>query len=249
MFISRGLNQIKTRKICSLRDISKINNFNSKHYSIQHNSDQSQSQNSFNATNSPSSEKIKNEYSSLYADKFVIAPNPLNPLEGIAEKPFDERVANILQEPIDPKDIEVKPDGILYLPEIKYRRILNDAFGPGCWALVPRGTPKKNQSIIFQEYALYAQGRFISQAFGEQSIVGIQGRSLATAYEGAKSNALMRCCKDIGVASELWDPEFISKFKAKYLVQKFVKNLKTNQTTKLWRRIDRPPFSYPFEEQ
>ena len=27
---------------------------------------------------------------------------------------------------------------------------------------------------------------------------------IATATEGCKSNALMRCCKDLGVASELW---------------------------------------------
>lgn len=27
------------------------------------------------------------------------------------------------------------------------------------------------------------------------------------AMEAAKSNALMRCCKDLGVASELWDPQ------------------------------------------
>ncbi len=28
---------------------------------------------------------------------------------------------------------------MIYLPEIKYRRILNRAFGPGGWALMPRG--------------------------------------------------------------------------------------------------------------
>jgi len=35
-------------------------------------------------------------------------------------------------------DIEMKPDGMIYLPEIKYRRILNRAFGPGGWGLAPR---------------------------------------------------------------------------------------------------------------
>ena len=28
---------------------------------------------------------------------------------------------------------------MIYLPEIKYRRILNQAFGPGGWAIMPRG--------------------------------------------------------------------------------------------------------------
>jgi len=43
----------------------------------------------------------------------------------------------VLMEPLTPKDVEIKPDGIIYLPEIKYRRILNQAFGPGGWAMVP----------------------------------------------------------------------------------------------------------------
>ena len=29
--------------------------------------------------------------------------------------------------------------GLIYLPEIMYRRILNIAFGPGGWALMPKG--------------------------------------------------------------------------------------------------------------
>ena len=38
-----------------------------------------------------------------------------------------------------------------------------------------------------------------------------QGMTLAMAEESAKSNAMMRCCKDLGIASELWDPNFIQK--------------------------------------
>lgn len=38
-------------------------------------------------------------------------------------------ISNVLMAPIDPKDVEIKPDGLIYLPEIRYRRILNRAFG------------------------------------------------------------------------------------------------------------------------
>jgi hypothetical protein len=44
--------------------------------------------------------------------------------------------------------------------------------------------------------------RFVSQARGEQDFFDNSG--LPTASEGCKSNALMRCCKDLGIASELW---------------------------------------------
>ncbi|KAI9764688.1 MAG: hypothetical protein M1840_008080, partial [Geoglossum simile] len=52
---------------------------------------------------------------------------------GLSAEPFPKEVAEILTQPIPEGDVEVKPDGIIYLPEIKYRRILNRAFGPGGW--------------------------------------------------------------------------------------------------------------------
>lgn len=42
----------------------------------------------------------------------------------------------------------------------------------------------------------------VGVARGEQEYFDPEG--IPTATEGAKSNALMRCCKDLGIASELW---------------------------------------------
>ena len=42
--------------------------------------------------------------------------------------------------------------GLIYLPEIKYRRILNLAFGPGGWALMPRG-----ETLHYQVYTIIDQ--------------------------------------------------------------------------------------------
>ena len=39
--------------------------------------------------------------------------------------------------------------GMIYLPEIKYRRILNQAFGPGGWAIMPRGETLNFQVLCF----------------------------------------------------------------------------------------------------
>jgi fructose-1,6-bisphosphatase/inositol monophosphatase family enzyme len=57
--------------------------------------------------------------------------------------------------------VEVKPDGIIYLPEIKYRRILNKAFGPGGWGLAPRGETIVTSKSVTREYALVAHGRYV----------------------------------------------------------------------------------------
>ena len=111
-------------------------------------------------------------------------------------------------------------DGLLYLPEIKYRRILNKAFGPGGWGLAPRSETNVGPKIVSREYALVCLGRsvycgylslkatelvvrrLVSVARGEQEYFDPSG--IPTATEACKSNALMRCCKDLGIASELW---------------------------------------------
>jgi hypothetical protein len=71
----------------------------------------------------------------------------------------------ILLAPVKADDVEVKPDGILYLPEIKYRRILNRAFGPGGWGLAPRGETSVTGSLVTREYALVAQGRYVDISY------------------------------------------------------------------------------------
>lgn len=78
---------------------------------------------------------------------------------GLSSEAFSKEAAAILLAPIESDDIEVKPDGILYLPEIKYRRILNRAFGPGAWGLAPRGETIVTAKAVTREYALVALGR------------------------------------------------------------------------------------------
>lgn len=78
---------------------------------------------------------------------------------GLSQEAFPKDAAEILLAPIDPEIIEVKPDGIIYLPEIHYRRILNRAFGPGAWGLAPRGETIVTDKAVTREYALVAHGR------------------------------------------------------------------------------------------
>lgn len=80
---------------------------------------------------------------------------------GLSTTPFSPETAAVLMQPLDPYDIEIKPDGIIYLPEIKYRRILNKAFGPGGWGLAPRGEMVVGEKVVTREYALVVHGRFV----------------------------------------------------------------------------------------
>jgi hypothetical protein len=140
------------------------------------------------------------------------------PLDQITSQEFPEQVKQVLSTPISELDIEIKPDGPLYLPEVRYRRILLNAFGPGGWCLVPRGPHSIVDGILSREYALYANGRLISIARGAALIQGHSNS--AASSENVRSNALMRCCKDLGVASELWDPAYVAKWKERNAMKK-----------------------------
>lgn len=182
-----------------------------------------------------------------FASNQVLGSEPItnDTFPGVAEASFSEDVVAKLESPLDEMDIEVKPDGILYLPEIKYRRALNAAFGPGGWAMVPRTPHTMIGKKLTREYALFAHGRFVSQSRGEQEVYNDDG--IPTASEGVKSNALMRCCKDLGLAWQLWDPRFIREFKANHTVKVPCTHLRTGQSKWLVRRKD-GEITYPYKE-
>ncbi|KAK0662293.1 Mitochondrial genome maintenance protein MGM101 [Lasiodiplodia hormozganensis] len=164
---------------------------------------------------------------------------------GLSSERFSEAAAAALLEPINADDIEIKPDGIIYLPEIKYRRILNRAFGPGGWGLAPRGETIVTGKTVTREYGLVAGGRLVSIARGEQQYFEPEG--IPTATEGCKSNALMRCCKDLGVASELWDPRFIRRFMKEYAKKVWVEHVATKKKKQITIRKD-DEIPYPWKE-
>lgn len=48
----------------------------------------------------------------------------------------------------------------------------------------------------------------------------------------------MRCCKDLGIASELWDPRFIRKFLREHARETIVEHQTTKKRRKHWLRKD-----------
>ncbi|RPB23515.1 mitochondrial genome maintenance MGM101 [Terfezia boudieri ATCC MYA-4762] len=164
---------------------------------------------------------------------------------GLSQEPFAKEITDILLAPLQLSDIEIKPDGIIYLPEIKYRRILNLAFGPGGWGLAPRSDTIITNSAVTREYGLVCNGRLVSVARGEQDYFDPSG--IPTATEGCKSNALMRCCKDLGIASELWDPRFIRKFKKDMCSELMAEHMLSKKRKKVWVRKG-DMIEYPFKQ-
>lgn len=171
--------------------------------------------------------------------------------QGIAQQAFSENKQKKLLAPIRETDIEILPEGILYLPQIKTRRILNDTFGPGAWAIRRLSVSIKDDVVMF-DGELWIEGRYIAGSTGEQKYQATNKRmTYAQAIEGAKSDCLTRCCKDLGIASELWDPQYIESWKAKNAAEIWcvgVGNNNKNDKKKLWRKNNAKPFEYPWKE-
>jgi len=164
--------------------------------------------------------------------------------KGISVEPFPQSVQEKLSAAIDHDDVEIRPEGNLYLPSHKYRKVLNSAFGIGGWGLVPLGELQIENKEVTREYALYCWGRYISQATGHAPT----HLSLNSATEGAKASALVRCCKDLGIGSHLWDLTYGIEWKKNYTIQVWCQNQKTGEKRLLFRKKSRPAFSYPWKE-
>jgi hypothetical protein len=149
----------------------------------------------------------------------VPAPQFARGFDGMASEPFPETARRVLAEPVNPHDVEIKPDGIVFLPGVAYRRILTRAFGAGGWAIAPRSPARymKDNNIVVYHGALFCLGRFVAEAVGECFYRDNNpNMSYASCVEGAKTDALSRCCKDLGIATEMWDANWREQWKAKY---------------------------------
>jgi len=132
-----------------------------------------------------------------------------------------EEQKNSLYEPIKDSDVYIKPDGLIYLSWIKYSGRLTKAFTGTGWAMLPQGMPKVQNNLVIWGFHLVIKGVYCGFAIGEQQFFENGRMTFGEACEGAKSNALMRLCKALGIGLELWDKEFIEKWLATYANKKW----------------------------
>lgn len=132
---------------------------------------------------------------------------------GAGEKAVSAKQEKVLTAAVDPKDVRILPDtGSLYLPWSWFAARLTKAFGPMGWSLTPVTDRENNpipptakDNVMYREFILTADGRFVGSAVGECGYNPNNKRmTYGDAVEGAKSNALSRCCKALGIAPEIY---------------------------------------------
>ena len=140
----------------------------------------------------------------------------LIPRAGTVELTAQQR--EILYAKVKDEDVEIRADGLIYLPWMEYVCRLHEAFGME-WATIPRGLPEMNpgNTGLLWGFWLIVKGSPQGFAIGEQEYYANNATmTWGDACEGAKSNALMRLCKGIGISLELWRPSFVKRWKGLY---------------------------------
>lgn len=151
-----------------------------------------------------------------------------------------EEALKVLEEALDPNDVKIRPDGLVYLPWTWYNKKLNRAFGILKWGLIPQGSPQikemGNTTLIVWLNWLVVRGVPVSMAGGETSY---QPKNFTMSYgdavEGARSNSLARNCKNLGMAIELWDADWVENWKKEY-AEKYPNPNQDSRTKYLWRK-------------
>lgn len=131
-----------------------------------------------------------------------------------------------LRKPVDDDEIDWKPlerggePQIPYLSHNGYRDRLDAAFGLGGWGMVPTGIPKEKESILYMPYALVVDGLPRAYTWGEGAYhPNNKQMTYGDALESCKSNAIVRCGKDLGIARDLWSKRYLSALKKRVPVK------------------------------
>lgn len=155
---------------------------------------------------------------------------------------LDEKAEAVLSEPLDPAQVQIRPDGLVYLPWTWYADRLNRAFGRLGWGLVPQSGPMTKEmgdmTLVIWGHWLVVRGVPVGFEMGETAYrPSNHTMSYGDAAAGAKSNALARNCKMLGMSLELWNQEWIGEWKKKYAER--VKNPNGNRPEYIWRKKDK----------
>jgi len=150
-----------------------------------------------------------------------------------------------LRADFDVAEVEIRPDGLIYLPQAFFRSRLNEVLGIGQWALVQHRVIMDMENYVYFDGSLLIRDCFVARAMGEgQKHDSNPMQSLAAVYESAKSDCIVRCCKDLSIASKLWQPEFARSWVERNAVKVWCDggDRPLPKRGYYWRRKDGAPF-------
>ena len=108
-------------------------------------------------------------------------------------------------------------ENLIYVEHAFLRDRFNQVFGPGQWAIIPRSrwseeytTDKNKEAVrVYVEAMFLIRGCFVAEAVGDMSYYpNNASQNYGDAVEGAKTAALRRCAKELGVGLQAWKKDW-----------------------------------------
>ncbi len=162
-------------------------------------------------------------------EALILAPPPVDPvkqartdavaalLKGAYEKAstlaLTPEEIKALREPFPDEQVsdgaKGKP-GLLYIQHIHLSNRLNDVLGIGQWSIVKRSVQvDESNGAVYFDGVMLIRGAFVWEAIGAARYqAGNRMTDYSDAVESAQSDCLTRCCKRLGIGSQVWDKAF-----------------------------------------
>jgi len=164
---------------------------------------------------------------------------------GLVELKLTVQEEAVLNQPVDVRQVRIKPTGQVYLSHPTYTRWFNRAFGRTGWTLVPAAKAMKSETSVVCPYVLYVHAKPVAFAIGEQEyFAGNRDQTYGDALESTVASALRRCAKRLGIGLELWDRAWTDALLQEIGVRVKCVGERDGKTyvSYKWRRRDDQPF-------
>ena len=178
-----------------------------------------------------------------HAVQRITDPLPPALIERVGQLIIDDRQAEILTAAVPDEEIDVRPDGFIYVSHEYCRRQLNAAFKPLGWSLIEAsplmqrpGTSEWYMKFVMMVGGVYAGASMASRSLNDEN----RNQDLSDVYEAIKSDALRRICKDLGLGLEAWNKRRAKQWRDEYCIRMLVRTKNGNKP--MWRRRDADPF-------
>ena len=118
-------------------------------------------------------------------------------------------------------EIEIRPDGLIFIPHMALRDRLAEVFGPLSVAEICRERMIRTDSDeIAVDLVLMIRGVFAAEGIGTAKYYKNNAKTnFGDVVESAWSEALRRCAKKISCGVQVWRPNFVRRWLADNAVQ------------------------------
>jgi hypothetical protein len=139
--------------------------------------------------------------------------------EGASTLKLNKQEQKELRADFPDESVEIRPhDGIIYISHMALRERLWDVFGPTNVAEICRERfIRSDTNEVAVDLVLMIRGVFIAEGVGTAKYYPNNPKaSFGDTIEAAWSDAVRRCCKKFGVGTQVWRPQYVRDWLAKY---------------------------------